>query len=135
MKKGKGITYGVIFILALVAGILIWNNYRVEVTKRPTQPIKPPAVISGECGIENCHGLEIVCGSNVPEMCTMEYQTGDICRQFARCEKVNGKCQQVKDPKFENCKSCVEACQDKYPSPADEIKFSQCETECAGKAD
>lgn len=133
MKKEKRITYGAIFISLLAAGILVWNNYRVEVTKRPTQPIKPPAVVPGKCGIENCHGMDITCGPNIPEMCTMEYQVGDICRQFARCEKVNGKCRLVEDRKFENCKSCVEKCQREYQNPADQIKFSQCESECGSK--
>ncbi|VVB75045.1 Uncharacterised protein [Candidatus Tiddalikarchaeum anstoanum] len=26
-----------------------------------------------KCGIENCHGLDITCGPNIPEVCTTLY--------------------------------------------------------------
>jgi hypothetical protein len=29
-----------------------------------------------KCGLEQCHGLELTCGPNVPEMCTKEYKLG-----------------------------------------------------------
>lgn len=135
MKKGKGTVYGIIVFLALVVAVLVWNNYRVEVTQRPLKPIKLPGVLTGKCGIENCHGLDIVCGSDVPEMCTLEYQVGDLCRQFARCETISGKCQLVKEAKFEDCKSCVEKCQENFPNSDDQIEFSQCESDCGEKTD
>lgn len=135
MKKGKGAVYAIMVFLVLVAAVLVWNNYRVEVTERPIKPIKPPAVLTKECGVENCHGLNITCGPNVPEMCTFEYQVGDLCRQFARCEVVGGKCQLVKDASFESCGSCVKKCQEKFPTLDDQIRFSQCESECGREAD
>lgn len=135
MKKGKGTVYAIIVFLALVAAVLVWNNYRVEVTERPIKPIEPPAVLTGKCGIENCHGLDIGCGSNVPDMCTMEYQVGDLCRQLARCEVVDGTCQLIKDASFDSCRSCVNKCQENFPNPVDQIKFSQCESGCGEKTD
>jgi len=30
-----------------------------------------------KCGIENCHGLDITCGSDVPDACTEIYMIGD----------------------------------------------------------
>lgn len=80
------------------------------------------------CGIENCHGLDITCGPNIPEVCDMMYMAGDNCRQYASCEIINGKCQLIKSPKFEECKSCVERC--KLDFKDDQIKFFKCESKC-----
>ncbi len=80
------------------------------------------------CGIENCHGLDIVCGSNPVEMCTSMYMIGDICRQYANCGLVNGKCQQIEDPQFIKCKNCVEECEENYS--LDTNKLFMCESEC-----
>jgi len=66
--------------------------------------------ISSKCGIENCHGLDIKCGSNVPEACTMEYMLGDFCRQFAECKVINGNCRFVETANFTECKACVDEC-------------------------
>jgi len=63
-----------------------------------------------KCGIENCHGLDIKCGPNIPEVCTAIYKLGDFCRQFASCEIVNGKCQLIKSAEFDECKACVDEC-------------------------
>lgn len=65
---------------------------------------------TSRCGIENCHGLDIKCGPNIPNACTMEYQIGDRCREYAKCEIINGKCQLTQNIKFQHCKSCVEKC-------------------------
>ena len=83
---------------------------------------------SDECGIENCHGLDIVCGPNPAEMCTMIYQLGDKCRQFAQCEVVDGVCQQIENPQFIACKSCVQECEQDFPN--DPEKAFECESTC-----
>jgi hypothetical protein len=80
------------------------------------------------CGVENCHGLDIKCGPNIPEACTMEYQLGDGCRQYAKCEIIKGKCQLVENFKFKQCKSCVENCIEKFKE--DSQKQSECEKNC-----
>jgi hypothetical protein len=65
---------------------------------------------SRKCGIEQCHGLDITCGPNVPDACTMIYQLGDRCRQYVNCEVIGGECTLVKTGRFEECKACVEKC-------------------------
>ncbi len=84
--------------------------------------------ISGKCGIESCHGLEITCGPNVPEVCTEEYALGDKCRQYVSCGNVNGQCQLIKDPKFDECKACVEKCLEDFKN--DPVKTFDCESKC-----
>ena len=49
-----------------------------------------------KCGIENCHGLNITCGPNIPEVCTENYMLGDCCRRYASCEIIEGECKLVK---------------------------------------
>jgi len=82
------------------------------------------ADFSRECGIENCHGMDIQCGSNVPDGCTEEYLMGDGCRQYARCEIIDGTCQLAESEEFETCKSCVEDCMNSPGDPSD------CESSC-----
>ncbi len=82
-----------------------------------------------KCGIENCHGLEISCGANIPEACTMIYMPGDNCRQFAACEVIAGKCQLVVTDEFEACKTCVQQCEQNFLD--DQMEFFQCESKCA----
>lgn len=81
-----------------------------------------------KCGIENCHGLDITCGSNVPDACTEEYLIGDGCRRYARCEILNGRCQLVESEMFEKCKSCVEKCLKDFKDEGS--KAFECESEC-----
>jgi hypothetical protein len=91
-----------------------------------TAEVNEPAPPKDEkCGLENCHGLEISCGTNVPEMCTEMYQLGDFCRQYAVCETIGGQCQMVPNENFDKCKSCVAECEDLGGEPAFE-----CEAEC-----
>jgi hypothetical protein len=83
-----------------------------------------------KCGIESCHGLDIVCGANVSEVCTEEYQLGDACRKYVRCEVLNGQCQIVQSPSFNECKDCVRNCE---KSRDDIGKQWECEGECHKK--
>jgi hypothetical protein len=80
------------------------------------------------CGIENCHGLDIVCGKNPAQMCTEMYQLGDKCRQFAECGAVNGACQQIENPRFTACKLCAQKCDRDFPNDPD--KAFTCESNC-----
>ncbi len=101
----------------------MWSNFECECINAICQ-----RKLSSKCGIENCHGLDITCGSNVPEDCDMMYAFGDRCRQYASCEVIDGKCQLVKSEKFEECKACAEGCSEDFKD--DIIKASQCESEC-----
>lgn len=80
---------------------------------------------SQNCGIEQCHGLEISCGSNVPEFCTAIYQLGDFCYQFVNCRVMEGICQMVDTKIFEECKSCASACEQFVGQ-----KAFDCENDC-----
>jgi len=62
------------------------------------------------CEIENCHGLDITCGSNPPDACTEEYRLGDYCRALAKCEIVEDECVFNPSYAFTQCKDCVENC-------------------------
>jgi hypothetical protein len=130
MSKKKTI-YGVVFFFLIVTGVFIWNNYQIEISERPIKPLKPPVIISGKCGIEQCHGLDITCGPNIPEMCTTEMRIDDYCREYIRCEKVGRECRLIKEPKFEECKSCIEKCnRDEDPE-----KAFQCARRCREQTD
>ena len=82
---------------------------------------------AADCGIANCHGLDIECGKPV-EMCPGMYQIGDGCRQFAKCEIVNGQCQQVDSLEFNVCKSCVQKCEKDFADNPE--KAFICESKC-----
>jgi len=124
----KKVVYGIIFLMGLVAIILFWNNYHIQISERPNKPIEIPPVLPIKCGIQNCHGLDITCGQNVPEVCDMSYQLGDKCRQLASCQIIKGSCQLVKSPEFDTCKSCVENCQKRFGSSPG--KAFACEAKC-----
>lgn len=80
------------------------------------------------CGIENCHGLDIICGMNIPETCTAMYKFGDRCRQYARCEIVDGECMLIKDKRFKECQLCVQTCQKTIQD--DVVRAFECESKC-----
>lgn len=77
----------------------------------PPATSEPPAGGSEEqCQLGPCHGLDVSCSAGPPMMCTQMYALGDFCRQFASCARKGGQCELVKDPKFDECKTCVDAC-------------------------
>ena len=82
---------------------------------------------SGQCGVANCHGIDIECGTPV-QMCTEMYQLGDKCRQYAKCGVVSGTCQQIESPEFTACKSCAQKCENDFPNNPD--KAFICESQC-----
>jgi hypothetical protein len=121
---------------------LITNNYSMtqkeynpqeqllngEFSAKDCRPLGTPR--SGDsCVVENCHDYsKISCGANKANMCTMMYQLGDRCLQYAKCGVQNGKCQQVENAQFNQCKSCVANClaANKNDSPA----AFECESKC-----
>jgi hypothetical protein len=103
-------------------------NWRCTGLIPPDQTNPSVSPISDDCEIENCHGLDIVCGKNPAQMCTEMYQLGDKCRQFAQCSQVNGKCQQIENPKFSVCKSCAQKCEKDFSNDPD--KAFMCESKC-----
>ncbi len=81
------------------------------------------------CGITNCHGTDIVCGTDVSVVCDMMYLSGDICRQYAQCEVVNGECGFVPNERFISCVACIEQCKDQNLDG--DINIFSCESSCA----
>jgi hypothetical protein len=80
---------------------------------------------SFSCGFTTCHGLDLACGRDPPQICTAVYQTGDKCRQYAYCTDAGGECTLVTTPEFDTCKSCIEQC-----GGADETEILLCEEKC-----
>jgi hypothetical protein len=128
MMKNKKLIYGIIITFVLIVStVLIWNNYQIQ--ENSIKPIKLPSIISEECGIEQCHGLDITCGPNVPDLCTMMYVAGDSCRQFVNCQNIDGQCTLEKSSRFDMCKNCVEECELNFSD--DPVNFFDCESRCA----
>ncbi|ODS35899.1 MAG: hypothetical protein A7316_03080 [Candidatus Altiarchaeales archaeon WOR_SM1_86-2] len=117
MEPRVGIRIGI-----LVTGAVLISGCVEE------KPVEKPPI---KCVIENCHGLNISCGPNVPEVCTEIYMLGDGCREYASCRIIDGKCQLTKEPEFDECKSCVEKCLEDFKDDATEV--FQCESECREK--
>jgi len=86
-------------------------------------PTNPP---QESCGFTTCHGLDLACSPDAPEVCDLSYRLGDKCRQYARCDSSGGTCTLVTDPEFAPCKACVEECE-KYSDP--QAAFA-CEEKC-----
>lgn len=86
------------------------------------------SVFAGEddCGLLQCHGLELSCGPGAPQACTAVYQLGDFCRQFASCRTVDGACRLVETREFRGFKSCVEDC----ARIKDPVSAFDCEARC-----
>ncbi|HBH45779.1 MAG: hypothetical protein A2445_01370 [Candidatus Jacksonbacteria bacterium RIFOXYC2_FULL_44_29] len=82
----------------------------------------------GVCSLENCHGLDIKCGPNPPQVCTESYMVGDRCLQYAKCGVQNGQCRQIENSQFTQCKLCIQICVD--ANKADNIKLFDCASKC-----
>lgn len=80
------------------------------------------------CGIENCHGVDVICGPKPAQMCTMMYAVGDGCRQYTKCEIIDGKCQLRPDPRFEECQICIKKCLEGLEN--DPAASFGCESQC-----
>jgi len=125
----SGICIIVIVVTLLVSGCTTVFNDEIPrtTTVTPTITLGKPDVI--ECGLTPCHGLDLTCGPDVPEVCTAVYQLGDKCRQFTNCTlESNGTCRMVTTPEFDACKSCVQTCLNE--SRNDPPKSFACEEKC-----
>lgn len=112
------LSVGLIFFLVVIGAALFWHFYQ-----------KTPLIFpSTKCGPENCHGLNIKCGFNIPDVCTEVYEIGDFCRQYAKCQVVDGKCELIKDNKFDYCKNCVEKCLEDFKNDSEGL--FECEANC-----
>jgi hypothetical protein len=82
----------------------------------------------GACQLETCHGLEISCGANPPDVCTEMYMVGDKCLQYAQCGVRNGTCGPVENKSFTQCKTCVKNCINEHNDNIQ--KLFECESTC-----
>jgi len=80
------------------------------------------------CGVTNCHGLDVTCGSVPPMACTMEYQIGDKCRKLVSCQPSGSRCVPVTSAAYTACRACVEHCQ--IAAGADNLAAFSCEEKC-----
>ena len=123
---------GLLLIAALItAGCTLTSGGKVTPTPVPTTlpttlPVETPGLST--CGFTTCHGLDLACSTNAPQMCTALYQIGDKCRQFARCDTSGGSCTLVVEPKFTACKACSEQCQ--IAAGPDSLAAFSCEEKC-----
>jgi cytochrome b involved in lipid metabolism len=114
---------GFIVILALVGALfLVPKNSNVD----DRNPLNPNT--GTKCGIQECHGLNLTCGSNVPDACTAEFVSGDVCREGFSCQIINGNCQTKTTTEYVSCKSCVEKCETTYKSEPDRVM--DCASDC-----
>ncbi len=100
-------------------------------TEVPTPLI--PAVTTvlpdlSSCGFTSCHGPDIACGLNAPQVCTAEYKLGDRCRRYARCDTSGGSCVLVTSPEYTSCKACVQQCE--LRAGDDTLSGIDCEEKC-----
>lgn len=109
-------------VIFLVAGLLLISGAAALLMFLGYFPIAQ----SDRCGIEDCHGMNVRCGPNVPDACTEIYMAGDRCRQYATCGYVDGKCSLIAGKEFEDCRSCVEKCLEKN----DSMEVFSCESLC-----
>jgi hypothetical protein len=123
---------GLLLVAALfAAGCTLTSGGKVTPTPIPTPiptTVQVETPVLSACGFTTCHGLDLACGTNAPQMCTMEYRIGDKCRKFARCDASVGGCNLVIESKFTACKACVEQCQ--IQAGPDSLAAFSCEEKC-----
>lgn len=103
------------------------GNYELDIEKEEVrEAVKPwiPKEEAGECGVSNCHG-PVECGEPVTA-CTMQYELGDFCREYATCELSESGCSLVPTNRYQVCRTCIESCvQDESA-----IAAFDCEAQC-----
>ena len=109
-----------------IAGVMMAVLFLVPVVSAKTFGIGTEETV--HCGIENCHGVDVICGPKPAQMCTMMYAAGDGCRRFAVCEIIDGECRLRPDPRYEQCKECFQECV--RTSSDDPSSAFQCEEQC-----
>ncbi len=91
----------------------------------PSEDGAGDGVEASRCVLTPCHGLEGLSCAPPSDPCTAIYRIGDVCRELASCKGTAGACSLSLDPKFAECKRCVDACEGS--------KIERCEAECKKK--
>ncbi|MBI2445672.1 hypothetical protein HYV43_04755 [Candidatus Micrarchaeota archaeon] len=100
------------FVLLVAISLYGCTQPSATPTSTPAATAIPSPTVNAslQCGAEQCHGLDITCGSDVPQACTLEFRIpDDACLQYVRCQVIDGACQHA-NPQFTQCKQCVEQC-------------------------
>lgn len=122
------VPYKLIVSLALATLAAIFGVAGFVFLNASSTALPAPTAISLQCGVQECHGFDVTCGSKVPSVCTEQYALGDKCRSHASCRRENGTCTLIKDIGFESCVSCVKTCQNDFST--DPNALFQCESMC-----
>ena len=123
-----------ICVIFLVASLLVSGCTTDFPDGNPNTTMVPVISTHGnpdraDCGFTPCHGPDLTCGPEIPEICTAVYQLGDKCRQFANCTiDTKGTCRMVTTPEFDTCKSCVLTCLNEFRN--DPSTSFACEEKC-----
>ena len=115
------------FFLLICCGIVVAGFIFIPKILNTIPGITNPTT----CQISDCHGMDIKCGNNPPPMCTMEYQIGDGCRQFATCSQNAATCTFNPSTEFTQCKTCVEECIETYKSEDEIMDKLSCVETCS----
>ena len=120
----------VLVMALLAAGCTSSSGPGVVVPTPTVVPTAAPTAVPtvSSCGLTNCHGLDVTCGMNAPQVCTAEYQVGDRCRKYLHCDTTGGKCALVTDAGFLSCKACVQQCE--ISAGVDNLAALSCEEQC-----
>jgi len=127
--SGRPIISAKCYLIDNQINIMSEKTYNPAIGEDSTAEFSPITCSPGACALETCHGFNnISCGSNPPDVCTEMYEVGDKCLQYAKCGVQNGKCQQIQNPQFTECQSCVQKCIDTNKN--DNNKLFECESKC-----
>jgi hypothetical protein len=127
--SGRPIISAKCYLIDNQKNIMSGKTYNPAIGEDSTAEFSPITCTSGACALQTCHGFNnISCGSNPPDVCTEMYEVGDKCLQYAKCGVQNGKCQQIQNPQFTECKSCVQKCIDTNKN--NNSKLFECESKC-----
>ena len=126
--SGRPIISATCFFVDNQKNVMSEKKYNPTVEQDSTAEFSAKTCTPGACSVENCHGLDITCGPNPPEMCTEMYALGDKCLQYAKCGVLNGTCQQIENAQFTQCKTCAQNCEKENVN--DPMKAFECESKC-----
>lgn len=126
--SGRPIISAKCYFVDTTKNILSIKTYTPDIGDDSSATFSAKTCTPGACQLVTCHGLDITCGSNPPDVCTAMYQTGDKCLQYAQCGVRNGTCGQVENTSFTRCKTCVQNCIDKNKDNSE--RLFECESMC-----
>jgi hypothetical protein len=127
--SGRPIISAKCYLIDNQKNIMSEKAYNPAIGEDSIAEFSPITCTPGACALETCHGFNnISCGSNPPDVCTEIYEVGDKCLQYAKCGVKNGKCQQMQNPQFTECKSCVQKCLETNKN--DNSLLFECESKC-----